>query len=318
MVRTTTVAVATLLALMVFLPIPLASADHDWGHRYMVYGRVIDSEGEPAQHIAVRVLVETNKPQDPYITVTTDCKGLYYTLKDQTDTQGSYGQALDWGTTRNKMHIHMQDYVRDGKYHVMVLNNTGELFSGAWAYDPDRQRSDRNVQLTQDLEPSERCAEDDSDWTQTYVVSGRIQTEAGAEGRSPRHDAMTVEQLDERHEVTVTITTPDGPKTLTVATNEIGDYFAIFDNVTVTKDSRITMQYQDVEKTSGPDMTFRVTHLHAFVEEPLISQTTLIVLGSVAGLIVVGGGAYWAFGRVKESAELKKALEGTTRKRARR
>lgn len=298
--------VMTLMMSLVYLP--TAEATHEWGHRYMIFGRIIDSEGEPAQMLPVRITVETTKPSDPWMIVQTDCHGLYYSLERTGDP--SRGGGLELG----RMHIHNAELPSDGKY--TVSTDLGEKTGTVRA---QLKYSTVNLQLDEPAPKSDQCG-DAGGWENQFVVAGHAQEDRGNE----RRDIQTVRNPDydinNTEEVTVTIETSNGPVSQTQEINMLGDYWVIFDNVTVQEGDRVTVAWEDEVKestVSENDLKYRVAEVNMVVKDSISTTAIMVILGIVVVAAVVGAGVY-GFTKYRESRETKRLMESGARKRANR
>lgn len=319
--------VVTVFLLMAF--VPAAEATHEWGHRYMIFGRVVDSEGQPAQGVPVFITVETTMPRDPWLVVRTNCWGMYYSLAGSTmDPDGTVRQThepVGEGLELGRMHIHNDQISSRARYTVQVIRdvNTFQPFAdGNDLYGEkrgqarvDMKYSTVNIQLDEALDRNDECA-GQGDIADSFTVVGHAQRDEGNE----RSDLMTVPQANMYNEIEVTLETADGPRNMTVATNEFGDYIATFENVTVERGARVTASWNDETRestVSDSDLTYRVSEVNVIVKEG-IGGTAVKVLLYVIGALVVIGGVAFGISKIRENAETKRLRETSGRKRANR
>lgn len=291
---------AGVLLALVLAPVPMAEATHEWGHRYMVYGRILDADGNPLQNKPVSVTVETTKPQDPVIVIPTDCQGIYYTLKQEGNPYGG-----DIGLEGPVMHIHAAELPSTGKWTA-----TTEYGTKSAQVRGDMHRSTGNFQVDSVAPPDEACA-GMTPWTTQYIVQGRVQREDGPK----REDMMTLPQYGIQIDVDVTLTTENGVKNMTVQTNGYGDYVAVFDNVTVKDGAAVTSKWEGESRSGKVDAKYRMSEVNIIAKEQFGSGAGMIFLYIIGGIIVIGV-AVWGYGKVRSSMELKRIQGSTTRKRS--
>lgn len=242
------------VAILLLLIAAPATADHRWGHRYMVVGRVVDNEGGPVSGVPVRVVYGTERPDDPYITVTTSCHGLFYTQKGALDIDRSAGwwRSTDWGDGTGRIHLHTSE-VRPDDAITVIVDPERERARLDIPYDHDTQRSDVLVWLDQDPVLDQECVEAPEPQA-TYLVGGRVQRLVD-EGREDLHARDGLQ-------VNITLETADGTREETVPINVLGDYFAFFLDVRVPDDATVRAEVANTVATSTVDQDARMTPLH--------------------------------------------------------
>ncbi|MBW3583305.1 MAG: hypothetical protein KY455_09435 [Euryarchaeota archaeon] len=243
--------------LLLLLAAP-AMADHDWGHRYMVVGRVVDNEGGPVAGMPVRVVYGTERPDDPYITVTTSCHGLFYTQKIALDIDRSAGwwRSTDWGDGTGRIHLHTSEVRADDQIMILV-DPERERARLDIPYDHGTQRSDVLIWLDQDPVLDQECVEA-PDPKGTYLVGGRVQRLVDG-GREDLHARDGLE-------VVVTLDTKDGALEETVPVNALGDYFAFFHGVTVSDGALVRSEVEGAVAAGPADLDARMTPLHVLLD----------------------------------------------------
>lgn len=314
MSRLLPVLVVGLLTVTLFAGVPEAEAAHEWGHRFMIFGRILDADGEPAQNLDVTLSIKTTQEPHPQMTVPTDCSGLYY-------SQSQAQRPGDFRTEQGRLHIHNPDWPSDPEYFVatpyadyredalqpgqpLSEDQLREYALRVASADKDVQNTHANIRLEETLDPDPACPEDE-DWTQTYVVRGKVQLNEGTR------------RLDQvRETVEVTLETTDGEQAQTVETNEGGEYIAEFSNVTVEEGARITATWNGNTERGSVDTEFRASTVNIIEREwPWDAPGVRIFLGILAVIAVIGLAA-WGVLKVKDRRETQKARRTTTRKRA--
>lgn len=321
MSRILPVLVVGLFAVALFAGVPDAEAAHQWGHRFMIFGRILDADGEPVQGLDVTLSIKTTQEPHPQMTVETDCMGIYYS---QTQQQRPGDVRLDGG----RLHIHNREWPSNEEYFVstpyadyredalqpgqpLSEDQLRQFAIRVGSADKDVQNTHANIRLDESLDPDPQCPEGEH-WTQTYAVRGKVQRNEGTN----RVDMSDSQEAD--HVVDVTIETADGQREESVSTNQAGEYIALFENVTVEDGARITATWEGNTEEGEADTEFRATTVNIVVREwPWESTGVQIFLGILAVVAVIGLGA-WGVLKVKDRRETQKARESTTRKRANR
>ncbi len=287
------------LLLLALLFVPVAEATHQWGHRYMIYGRILDADGDPVQHRPVAITVDTTKKTDPRMTVLTDCDGLYYSYKENANpAEGDLG--LEGGV----MHIHKWELPSSGKWKVST-----EFGSKRGQVRPEMHRSTVNLQVDEDVPAAPECPAG-TDWRKTYVVEGRLQE---IDGKN-RLDKMTMSGGGLEYRVFATIETTNGTMTANGTTNRFGDFMITFQNVTVKEGGEVTAEWGGKTQTGRINTKYMMTEANVIYGE---SGASLLFLWILLG-VVVAGAAVWGVSRAKGMIETSRLEKVSTRKRANR
>ena len=306
--RSSLVGVAVVAAFLALALLPTAQATHEWGHRYMMFGRVLDSEGNPAARIPVRITVETTLPTDPWMIVPTDCNGLYYSL--ETSGNPSNGNGLEGG----RMHIHNSAMPRNADYTLSTDygSKTGKIRS-------ELKFSVVNLQLDTPVPAQAECADGSRlPWTDRYVVAGHVQRDLGSERKDVQTLRIESQGVNLPEYVTVTLdTTNNGTVNQTIEIGPYGDYFAFFENVSVAQGARVTTTHEGHTRTGQTDTKYRLTEINVVIDERPGAKT-LLILGGVVAVGAIGVGAFYAASALRRNIDTKRAIAGSTRKRANR
>lgn len=304
MTRAAPVLLSALFLTLVFAAIP-AQATHEYGHQFMVTGRIIGPDGEPAQQIPLRLTVETTKQRDPFLTIRTDCYGFFYSRDDPGPHEAD---GEDFGLESGVMHIHTGEYRTRGEYHIITqYGNYSERV------DPNRQSAVAKFQLDSTPPTSQVCEDEGlNDFEDRYIVTGRLQREVD----TTREDLRSYPDRDEIFTVTATIETADGPVTRSGNTTGFADYIIQFEGIDVSDGDKVTVSWDDVTETGEVDTKYQMTALHILKEEPAFSDTARNVFLGVVGAAIVIGLGVWGYSTAKDKAELRKAQERSGRKRA--
>lgn len=298
--RASAVAVVAVGAL--FLAAVPAVADHVYSHRYLVYGTVVDSEGEPLEGVSVNFdFSEFSDHEGPCAQETSGGTGRQ---QDTTDSMGRYWHCA---------HIHSSgSSTHDFRVQVggPVPTETQTVSS-----DPDVRRSMVNFQLD-DAYPNERGDSEafDSSYRLRGIVWKPEDTSVGRIGVN----GITLSYED----VEATLTTADGTEhegnavtspwntprynsqlqeTRTNATDRYGDFlFTWSDLPSDLAGAEVTVTASDETVTQDVNPTFRHGHAEVILPGEGPNLTAFYILG---GLIVLGVAGYFAYEPVKERLE---------------
>ena len=283
---------------------PLALADHAYSHRYIVYGRVVDAEGNPVQGVLVNLGYKDFQPEGP-------CAAQPNTGTDAWERTETRPQTNELGEFTFCFHTHDINRVEPPTGVISVQEHN---FTTEFRFDPYTRMSFVPVKLAHAVDGADGAAFED-----TYTVQGRLWTPAG-ERVSVERVGVFGHTVDDTN-VTITVEAADG-KTYSAetTTNGYGDFA-----IRIPVDGRLTGGKVTIEAdgetfTGDVDPTFGVTSIRGEFAEPQSDtlRNVLIAGGILVGIAVVGGGGWYAWRRGAERRELESARLTSTRKRARR
>lgn len=304
--------VVALLVLVTMLA-PLAAADHAYSHRYIVFGRVVDANGDPVPNVTLSLRYHEFTPESQCGTQPGTETESYGTTQNNppwifpqqpvlayTD---SYGQFIFC------FHTHQMSRTLPGGATVVVQghNITKEITFDALT---------RNQFLGIELPTVEPTASKEARDTSVLVYGRLWRPESG----EPFVENIRVFGHTLNHvNVSVTLTLPDGSKLQRNATtNNYGD-FAVRVNTTARVSSgTVEIQAENQTFTQALDGKLGVAAFRAEFPkkaDPFV-RNLLIALGVVAGVAVVGGGGWWGYRRMQAAREEKLVRERSQRKRA--
>lgn len=283
---------------------PVALADHAYSHRYIIYGRVLDANGDPVKGVPVDMgtrnfETEGNCAQQPL--TETDAFG-------RTETRF---QTNDWGEFIFCYHTHEINRIEPptGIVRIEEYNYTQEF-----RFDPYFRTTFLVVRLDTAVPTANKTIYDE-----TYLVMGRLWEDAGA--RVLVDSIPVFGHTVDRTPVNVTLTLADGTKlTDETSTNNYGDFAVRIPTTERVRAGTVTIEVKGQTFSGDVDASSGATVIHAKLSESAVSRsdTTLIVLGVIVGVAVVGGGGWYALKRVSARREEQAIREGSARKRARR
>lgn len=297
-----------LVALVATVALPsLALADHSYSHRYVVYGRVVDAEGNPVPATTVDLGTQNFPGAEG------NCAAQPRTETDAFGRTETRPVTNEHGEFIFCFHAHEINRVEPptGILKVEEFNFTHEF-----RFDPYIRMTFLPVKLDEVVDRADRTVQD-----RHYTVVGRIWEDAG--------DRVTVEGIGvfghtiDQSPVNVTLTLPDGTTiSNSTRTNNYGDFAVRLPvtarptggTVTVTDGTGKVLQSSPVD----PEVGATVMNIH--VEEPAdpFVRGALIATGVIVGLIVLGVLGWMGYRRMSERREVEAARASSSRKRARR
>lgn len=291
------------LALMVLLTttlLPLAASDHAYSHRYIIYGRVVDANGDPVPALNVRLGFE-------------DVTGIEGNCANQPGTETeAFGRTETRQVTNEHgefifcTHVHSLARSIPGNSILSVegINVTTEIdvyyrTSYVVVKLPDvRENANKNVRDT------------------TYTVLGRLWRETSSDRvEGIRVFGETVDNVP----VNITLNYDGKTVTLNTTTNNYGDFA-----VRVPVESRPTSGTVLVEAVgethSAPiDPATGASQIKIETEKarsPLLTGNTLWVIVGIAAAVGIIGLSWYAFRRVAAQREEAHVRATAQRKRA--
>lgn len=299
--------VALLLAVSTALPI--AAADHSFAHRYVIYGRLVDAEGNPMPGITLDLSAELFRPDGA-------CRGS--TGSDlNTD---AYGPTVYDPTTDNFgdfifcFHAHKLNRVEPGRGTV-VIPSMPDVPAITFDFDPRFRSQFVLFQL-----PSASPEASETAVSSQYTVLGRLWREA--EGRT-----TTVENIEvlgdvlQQKFVEIELLDAQGNRiaNTTTISNDYGDFAVRLPTESRFTDGTIRVSAlgrNDTQPAAREGISAFMMDYEAEGESNL--QTILLVGGGLLGAGLLIGGGYWAINRATERRELENIRGSSTRKRANR
>lgn len=290
------------LAFLALAALPLAAADHAYSHRYIVYGRVIDSENYPVPGLTVDLGYE--KPFE----AEGPCANQPGTETDAFGATRTSPVTNQYGEFTFCFHTHSMSRSSPGTgiLRIESLNVEKKIeFDGYMRYSPVV------VKLDAPQATANKTILDES-----YTVFGRAWKNAGTDIRVEGIRVYGDTLHNEPANVTFTYNGKE-PITLSTTTNNYGDFSL---RVPVTErptSGTVTMTIANQTFTANVEPS-GVTAFRAESEktrDPFITKF-LIGLGITAVVIVGGGGLWFASTRMKSSRDEREAREKSGRKRA--
>lgn len=283
---------ALLIAILLLVPALSVVATHNFGHRLVVLGRVVDAEGFPVANERVQVELEGLDLGTPEASA---CRNNPCTT--QTGATGDF--RVFW---------HAHGIGESGTARLTVAGQTFEA-----AYDTGLRWTPVNAQLSEDVDSHDQGTVEK--WNRTYSVQGRVWQERGG---VPDAETTWVDgNVRTQVPVNITLTLPDGTVlNQTVTTTNYGDFFAQFEADEPFETAQIEVETEGQTVEPSFSSTYRATTTAVKIppppEEPFDWVPIIVVVALVGG----AGGLYFGGRKLKEKREMDKARQRSTRKRA--
>lgn len=297
------------LLLLVSTALPLAMADHSYSHRYVMWGRLVDANGDPVPGMTMDLGAELFNPEGA-------CRGA--TGSDiGTDAYGPtvYDPVTDeHGDFVFCFHVHTLNRVEPGRGFIRI-QEMPEFGPLEVQFNAFLREQFVLVQLPETHENADTTAVEGA-----YTVLGRLWREASGRSQSVENIEVFGDVL-QQEPVQVRLLDPQGNVVgnATTTTNDYGDYA-----VRVPTQARFTEGTVEVtaadKTTTQPAAQAGVSALE-FEYDPLPNNTLRNVLtigGAIVVLGIVVGGGYYGIQRMTERREIEAARAKSTRKRAKR
>ena len=302
MTRVAALALAALLALTLLLPV--AAADHAYSHRYIIYGRVVDANGDPVRALTVNIATRDFEPEG-------QCGTQPGTDTDAFGVTRTEPQTNDYGEFIFCYHTHALPRALPGSATVSIpeANYTQEV-----TFDPYFREMFLPIQL-----PDVQAGANKDVQAVNYTVLGRLwrPTTGDTTLESIRVYGLAVANQN----VVVTLALDDGTKVVKNATtNNYGDFSLRFPVNGRPTGGTVTIQAGDYSESKPVDAKMGVTSFKSTLPkqtDPFV-RTALIGLGVVVGLGVIGGAGWYGYKRVATKREIEQVRARSTRKRANR
>lgn len=296
---------AGLLALALLassLLLPLAASDHAYSHRYIIYGRVIDANGNPVPGLTVNFGLKDLETEGP-------CAN-----QPGTETE-AFGRTEDkrvtnpWGEFMFCRHVHSMSRAIPGT--AVLLIPEANNFSKEVELDPYYRVSFVSLQLP-DVRP------DATTEVKDYTVLGRLWTEGDA--KTHVEGIRVFGETYNNGPVNVTLEVPgQEPIHANTTTNNYGD-FAIRIPVTAKPSGGfVTIEANGHTYREAVDPTVGTTAFK--VELPgssFFSGTVLYATLGIAAAAVIVVGAFVLFRRAAARREEEAIRSRSERRRANR
>lgn len=289
--------------------IPLAASSHTMGHRYLVYGRLIDSDGLPVQEQSVVIKITRQGSAIASINTRTDCLGDFENWDGTPGNDPPLNNQIEQQRNHDPPYIafHFHDPELSNQLRVQ-LTVLGETWNETF-HSETRQTSVRH-QLASRATPAASCGGyTEFNTTFAFRVSALSPAEMETGDVEPKTRQVRVFFVDQQ--------------VATGSTDYNGAYYAKVTNRTAnaTLGLRVRIETSDVGARSytldETALKFRRLDQVAVVTEKPDFSWVWWLGGIVAGAGVVVAG-FWGYSRLRGSMEENRLRQTTTRRRFRR
>lgn len=294
---------AALLLVIVTLLLPLAVADHAYSHRYVIYGRVVDANGDPVPGLTVNI---ERHNFGNYEGTCADQPGTETEAFGRTQTIPVTNQ---YGEFMYCYHGHQIPRVDPPTATISVANTN---FTKDVTFDANFRESFVAIQLPQVMDSANKQILDTS-----YTVLGRIWRPGDATLEGVSVYGLTVVQTP----VNVTLTLPDGTKEkMNTSTNNYGDFAVRIPTSSRVMGGTVSYDIPDGHFEAPVNGKLGITTFQTTlpkIVDPFV-RNALITLGAVAVVAVGGVFGYRVVRRTAEKRDEARVRATSTRKRAQR
>lgn len=281
--------------------IPLAAADHAYSHRFILYGRVLDSEGNAVQGVTVNLGYSDFHPSgacENQPDTETEAHGITRTEP----VTNQYGEFIFC------FHVHEMPRALPG---TGIVRIDEERFNETIQFDPYFRVAFYTAHLDHVSEKANKESLEKS-----YLIQGRLWRPAG---KLVYVEANPVFGYTSNNvPVNITFEHDGTTETFTTKSNNYGDFAYRVNTTKRVTDGKVTIEAGGESHTYGVDGKSAMT----IAEVELAKQTDpvlkglLYVGGGIVLLAVVGGAGWYGWRRVSQAREERIIRERAQRKRA--
>ncbi len=295
------------LLLLGSLLAPLTDGSHTVGHRYLVFGRLIDGAGNPVQNQDVSIQIMSGSDSLASIITKTDCIGDFENWDGQPGNDPPGGGQIE--QNQNPQYgryiaFHFHDPDLSDRYDV-------RLTVGQESFVEDFHSRTRQTSVRHQLSATFPAA------CGNYTAfNSTFEVRASA----LNHDEMSysTEATPKPRRVEATL----GGRTINGTTDFNGAYIARFENITASPGDKLQLNVQEVGAKSltlsEEDLRFRRVDAVYVVGERVDVGGGLRVIGYIAVALVVIIAVYLGVNKARDKMAEKKLRESSTRRRFRR
>lgn len=303
------------IGLVALLLVPSVLASHNMGHRYLVFGRVLDAAGMPVQNQEVEIRLLRDGTYLSSLVARTDCLGDFDSWRavregppgaashGDGEIEGPFPVPGTQGQNYYNFHFHDEFLSSRNKFEFRTLNDTWEGgFSSA-----TRQTSTFHQVPTTHAPACGNYDEFNSTFTvRVFIAHVREMTSAGEPTAPPRTIKVMYEGAEQSG-----------------SANFVSTYVAKFPNVTVEAGKKVQIEGTTLgEKTETIDAQEakfrRLDSINTVSGAGENAWGGLKILGIIALVAVVLVGLYYGAQKMKSRREEQKLMEGSTRRRFRK
>lgn len=294
---------SALLAVSAILP--LATADHAYSHRYIIFGRVLDANGDPVEGVTVNFGYTDFTPEGACANqpdTDTEAHGRTQTIPKT----NAFGEFIFCA------HVHSLSRAVPGTAILKIPEE--DNFTTSFEMDPYFRTDYKVLQLPHVSAHANKTSLDEG-----FLLQGRLWV--------PHTGTISVEQIGvfgttvNNVPVNLTFTHDGKTESFQTSTNNYGDWAFRVNTTSRVKSGSLTVDANGENRTFAIDEQTAKTGVFTVKirEEGPPSQVLrglLIGLGIVVGLGVVGGAGWYGYRRASARREEANIRAASSRKRA--
>lgn len=296
------------LVLAVLLLVPVVQSSHTVGHRYLVYGRLLDANGLPIQNQDVTLKILDRGSSIASIVTRTDCLGDFENWEGQPGTDPPGGGKIEQNQNAQYgryIAFHFHDPELSDQYDVQVV-------LGGESKTLEFHSRDRQTSVREQFAAAYPMACDSYDsFNQTF---------------SFRISALNEQELSYTTDVSPaprSIVATLGGATANGTADFNGAFASAFHNLTVSEGDVLQMDVQDVgartHTVTAEDVKYRRFDASYRIGEGVGGALNVLkFLGIGAAVILVAGALYVGANKMRDKMAERRLRETSTRRRFRR
>ncbi len=304
-----------IVGLIALLLIPTVFASHNMGHRYLVYGRVLDSAGMPVQNQEVEIRLLKGGTYMSSLVTRTDCLGDFDSWRSiregppgaaqhgDGEIEGPFPVPGQQGTNYYNFHFHDEFLSSQNKFEFRMLNETWE-----GGFNSATRQTSSFHQLTKTA--ASACGGYDqfnnTFEVRVFISHVREMTSSGEPTAPPRTITVSYEGAEQ-----------------TGNADFVSTYVAKFQNISVEEGKKVritgTTLGDKTETISAEEAKFRrLDSVNAISGSGGSALGGLKIFGIIVliGAVLVGG--YYGAQKYKGKREEQRLMQGSTRRRFRK
>lgn len=308
------VALALVLLVGVSYLAPIAMADHAYSHRYIIFGRVSDANGDPIPNLTLNLNFADFSPEGP----------CGYQPGTETEAFGRTENTPPWdgasqpvraftdqfGEFTYCFHTHPMSRALPGSATITIPQ--ADNFVQQLTFDASTRQQFANIQLPTVRDDANKLAN-----SQYYTVYGRLWRPDGSDPQveGVRVFGHTLNQVP----VNITLTLDDGTVIERAShTNNYGDFSVRLNLTGKPTGGKVMIEAEGKTFESAIDPKSSVTAFRAEypkITDPFLKNAGIVVGVLVVGGVVIGGGVY-GYRKMSERRAEERIRAKSQRKRA--
>jgi hypothetical protein len=306
------------LLIVATLLVPTGFASHNMGHRYLVHGRVLDSQGMPVQNQEIEIRLSRGGTYISSLFVRTDCLGDFDSWKavregppgasthGDGEIEGPFPVPGQQGVQYYNFHFHDEFLSSQNKFEFRMPNGTWEA-----GFNSRTRQTSSFHQLDSAMPASASCGGNFDQFNSTFEVRVFISlvsemTSSGEPTPPPR-----------------TVSVVYGDAQSSGASDFVSTYVAKLQNVTGKAGDKVqidgtTLGSKTVTISAEEAKFRRVDSINALGGTGAPSFGWLKTFGIIALVVIVLVGVYYGSQKFRAKREQERLMQGSTRRRFRK